>query len=150
MALTNAASHAWAVFLTAHAVLVEAVEARLVQAGLPSLAWYDVLWALERFGEGRCRMHELADLVVLSRSNLSRLVDRLVHARLVRRAPSEDDRRGAYAEITAEGRRLRRRMWESYAAAIEEVFGAHVTKAEADTLSRALERMLAARRADAP
>jgi DNA-binding MarR family transcriptional regulator len=144
MALGDSASHAWAAFLTAHAVLVEAVEARLAKAGLPPLSWYDVLWALERFGDGRSRMHELADLVVLSRSNLTRLVDRLEKARLVRRVPSEDDRRGAYAEITAEGRKLRRKMWPAYAAAIDELFGAHLTKAEAEAVGHALDKLLAA------
>src|SRR5580765_1390268 len=148
MALTESASHAWAVFLTAHAVLVEAVEARLAKAGLPPLAWYDVLWALERDGGSRRRMHELADLVVRSRSNLTRLVDRLEKARLVRRVPSEDDRRGAYAEITAEGRKLRRKMWPVYAAAIDEFFGAHLTKTDADTIARALRKVLAAVRRD--
>lgn len=147
MALGESASHAWAVFLTAHAVLVEAVETRLAKASLPPLEWYDVLWALERFGGGRRRMHELAELVVLSRSNLTRLVDRLEKAKLVRRVPSEEDRRGAYAEITAEGRKLRRRMWPVYAAAIDELFGAHLTKAETDGVGRALEKVLAAVRA---
>ena len=150
MALGQAASHAWAVFLTAHAVLVEAVEARLAKAGLPPLTWYDVLWALERNGGGRQRMHELADLIVLSRSNLTRLVDRLEKARLVRRVPSEDDRRGAYAEITAEGRKLRRRMWPVYAAAIEEVFGAHLTKAETEAIGRALDKLLVAEKKTSP
>ena len=71
MTQQDSARHAWAVFLTAHAMLVEAVEARLAKAVLPPLAWYDVLWALERAGDGRRRMHELADRVVLSRSNLT-------------------------------------------------------------------------------
>ena len=142
MTQQDSARHAWAVFLTAHAVLVEAVEARLAKAGLPPLAWYDLLWALERAGDGRRRMHDLADLVVLSRSNLTRLVDRLEKARLVRRVRSEDDRRGAYAEITAEGRKLRRKMWPVYAKAIDELFGAHLTKTDADTVARALRKIL--------
>jgi len=146
MAQQDSARHAWAVFLTAHAVLVDAVEARLAKAGLPPLAWYDLLWALERAGDGRQRMHELADLVVLSRSNLTRLVDRLEKARLVRRVRSEDDRRGAYAEITAEGRKLRRKMWPVYAVAIDELFGVHLTKAEAESVGRALRKVLAAAR----
>jgi DNA-binding MarR family transcriptional regulator len=140
------ASHAWALFLTAHAVLVEAVEARLAKADLPPLAWYDVLWALERLDGGRARMHELADRVVLSRSNLTRLVDRLEKARLVRRVRSEDDRRGAYAEITPEGRKLRRRMWPVYSTAIAELFGAHLTRAEAESVGRALRKVLDAAR----
>jgi DNA-binding MarR family transcriptional regulator len=142
MAQQDSARHAWAVFLTAHAVLVEAVEVRLAKAGLPPFSWYDLLWALERAGDGRRRMHELADLVVQSRSNLTRLVDRLEKARLVRRVPSEDDRRGAYAEITAEGRKLRRKMWPVYAKAIDELFGAHLTKTDADTVARALRKVL--------
>jgi len=148
MARQDSSRHAWAVFLTAHAVLVDAVEAWLAKAGLPPLAWYDLLWALERARDGRRRMHELADLVVLSRSNLTRLVDRLERARLVRRVPSEDDRRGAYAEITAEGRKLRRKMWPVYAAAIDELFGANLTKAEAESVGRALRKVLAAARGE--
>jgi len=148
MAPQDSARRAWAVFLTAHAVLVEAVEARLAKAGLPPLAWYDLLWALERAGNGRRRMHELADLVVLSRSNLTRLVDRLEQARLVRRVRSQDDRRGAYAEITAEGRKLRRKMWPVYAVAIDELFGVHLTRAEAESVGRALREVLAAARGE--
>lgn len=144
MALGEAASHAWAVFLTAHAVLVEAIEARLAAARLPPLAWYDVLWALERSDDGRRRMHALADTVVLSRSNLTRLVDRLEKAHVVRRVASEDDRRGAYAEITPEGRKLRRRMWPVYEAAIGELFAAHLKAQDAKALGKALERVLAA------
>ena len=49
-------SSAWALFLTAHAVLVEEIEVRLADAGLPQLAWYDVLWALERAGARRLRI----------------------------------------------------------------------------------------------
>ena len=76
--------HAWAVLLTAHATLVERIEAALVAAGVPALDWYDVLWELEK-ADGRLRMHDLARRVVLSRSNLSRLADRLEKAGLVAR-----------------------------------------------------------------
>lgn len=144
MAQRDKQTHAWAVFLTAHAVLAEAVEARLAKAKLPPLAWYDALWALERADNGRRRMHEMADMVVLSRSNLTRLVDRLEKAGLVRRVRSQDDGRGAYAEITAEGRKLQRRIWPVYAAAIDELFAAHLTGAEAQTMDRALRKTIAA------
>ena len=143
MAQRQTQRHAWAVFLTAHAVLVEAVEERLAKAKLPPLAWYDLLWALERAPDGRRRMHEIADLVVLSRSNLTRLVDRLEQGGLVRRVRSEEDRRGAFAEITTEGKKIRRRMWPVYAAAIDQLFAAHLSKAEAETIDRALRRTLA-------
>lgn len=136
----------WPAFLTAHAVLVGKVEERLKQAGLPELSWYDVLWALERSGPGRLRMHELADAVVISRSNLTRLVDRLEAERLVARERCLDDRRSAFAVLTPAGRRLRRRMWPVYAAAIEELFDRHLLPAERQALSGMLARLLAAAR----
>ncbi|HVY07329.1 MAG TPA: MarR family transcriptional regulator [Burkholderiales bacterium] len=142
--LESSKGSAWALFLTAHAVLVEQIELRLAAAQLPSLAWYDVLWALERAGDRRLRMSELADMTVITRSNLTRLVDRLEEAGLVERVRSKEDRRGAFAVVTAEGRALRKKMWPVYAAAIKELFEDHITEREAAQLREPLERMLAA------
>jgi MarR family len=64
----------------------------------------------------------LADAVVLSRSGLSRLVDRLEAAGLLRRAAVAGDRRGAYAEITGDGVRVLRRMWPVYSRCVAEHF----------------------------
>ena len=136
----------WALFLTAHAVLVEAIERRLARADLPPLAWYDLLWGLERSPGERLRMSELADKVVLSRSNLTRLVDRLEEAGLVARERSAEDRRGAYAVLTDAGREMRRRMWPVYQAGIRELFESHLSDAEAQTLSAVLRRVLTAAR----
>ena len=104
----------WALFLTAHSVLVGKMESVLKTANLPPLEWYDVLWALERAPGHRLRMHELAHLVVLSRSNLTRLVDRLEDARLVEREPSDDDKRGAYCVLKPAGSALGKKMWPVY------------------------------------
>lgn len=136
----------WALFLTAHAVLVDAIERRLAQAGLPQLGWYDLLWALERSPGQRLRMSELAEKVVLSRSNLTRMVDRLEEAGLVSRERSEDDRRGAYAVLTEAGREMRRRMWPVYEAGIRQLFEGRLNDAEAGTLSAVLRRLLTAAR----
>src|SRR5262245_16748195 len=142
----------WALFLTAHAVLIEKIEVRLTASGLPPLAWYDVLWALERAEGERRRMSELADRVVLSRSNLTRLVDRLEEAGFVARERSADDRRGAYAVLTASGRDVRRRMWPTYQAAIRELFENHLSDAEVAVLGAVLKRILSSadRRGTAP
>lgn len=145
--LESAKGSAWALWLTTHAVMMEKIELRLAATGLPLLAWYDVLWGLERAAEGRLRLGELAEKVVLSRSNLTRLVDRLEQAKLVARERSDEDRRGAYAVITAAGRALRKKMWPVYEAAIKEFFEAHLTEAEARSLSAILRRMLAELRA---
>jgi DNA-binding MarR family transcriptional regulator len=149
--LENTKGSVWALFLTAHAVMIEQVEARLARAGLPALAWYDVLWGLERAEGGRLRMHELAEKVVLSRSNLSRLVDRLEETGLVERERSAEDRRGAFAVLTEEGKVMRRKMWPVYEACIREYFGSVLSDEEAKVLAEVLRRMLsAARRQIAP
>jgi DNA-binding MarR family transcriptional regulator len=140
----------WALFLTTHAVLLERIETRLAQAELPPLAWYDVLWGLERAPEQRLRMSELAEKVVLSRSNLTRLADRLEEAGLLQRARSEEDRRGAYAVLTVEGKAMRRRMWPVYAEAIRQLFESQITDVQAQVMAEAFRGMLEATRGTAP
>lgn len=140
----GAAGAVWPVFLTAHAVLVERVEARLAEAGLPPLAWYDVLWALERAEGGRVRLSDLAERVVLSRSNMTRLIDRLEQAGLVGREPSEEDGRGSYAVLTPAGKAQRARMWPVYKAAISTLFESQLQAAEARVMNTVLRRILAA------
>src|ERR1700704_5115009 len=132
--------HAWAVLLTAHATLIEKIEAALAEAKLPPLAWYDVLWELEKAEGGKLRMHELARRVVLSRSNLTRLADRLEQARLIERADTERDRRGYDCVITRAGLAMRKKMWPAYKGQIERVFARHVTVEEARVIGDALAR----------
>jgi DNA-binding MarR family transcriptional regulator len=138
--------HAWALLLTAHAALVERIQATLAAAGLPALDWYDVLWELEK-ADGRLRMHDLARRVVLSRSNLSRLADRLEGAGLVAREDSAEDGRGYDLVLTRAGRTMRRKMWPVYEAEIERVFSRHVTLQEARAMGEALNRAVKALRA---
>jgi DNA-binding MarR family transcriptional regulator len=140
--LESAKGSVWALFLTTYAVLVEEIEVRLAAEELPPLGWYDVLWALERADEQRLRMNELATRVVLSRSNLTRLVDRLEQAGLVERQRSADDRRGAFAVLTAAGKAMRKRMWPVYQSAIRELFEEGITETEATAMGKALRRLL--------
>lgn len=139
-------SSSWPLLLTGHAVLTNLIERRLADAGLPALAWYDVLWALERAPRHRLRMHELADYVVLTRSNLTRLVDRLEAAGLLRREPDPGDKRGAFAVLEAVGLAMRKKMWGTYSVAIHELFDAHLSAQEQKALAGALRKVLAAAR----
>jgi DNA-binding MarR family transcriptional regulator len=142
----DAKGRAWALLLTAHARLLEAIEADLARAELPPLTWYDVLWELEKAQEGRLRMHELAHRIVLSRSNLTRLADRLEKARLIERLDSPEDGRGYHLALTRAGRAMRKRMWPVYAAAIERLFARHLTLEEARAMAEALARVVKAGR----
>ena len=97
---------AWRGMLRAHAELVRELDAELAREHEMPLSTYEVLLYLNDADEGRMRMSELADSVLLSRSGLTRLVDRLERDGLLRRERCESDARGLFAEITDEGRRV--------------------------------------------
>jgi DNA-binding MarR family transcriptional regulator len=96
---------AWHGFVRVHASITRALDAEMVGLhGLP-LSSYEVLLRLVGAPAGRMRMAELADSAMLSRSGLSRLVDRLEKDGLLRRVKCNEDARGWFAEITSAGRR---------------------------------------------
>jgi DNA-binding MarR family transcriptional regulator len=132
---------AWRALLTAHARAVGAIERDLAAAGLIPLTWYDVLVALSEAPGERLRLHELADRVVLSRSGLTRLLDRLEDAGLLCRQACPDDRRGAYAALTAEGTATLQRTWPAYAEGISTSFARHMSEEEADLMASVLQRV---------
>ena len=75
--MTDKQPDLWFSFVRAHRAMIRKIEAKLSEAGLPVYAWYDVLWGLESGENGTRRMHELADVLVIERYNLTRLMDRL-------------------------------------------------------------------------
>jgi len=95
---------AWRGFLRTHAAMSRELDAELIaEHGLP-LSSYEVLLFLADRPAGEMRMAELADSVLLSRSGLTRLVDRLEREGLVRRESCPGDARGLNAVITDAGR----------------------------------------------
>ena len=132
---------AWRAVLNTHARLTANAEAALADAGLPQLAWYDVLWALQRAPGKALRMGELADAVTISRSGLTRLVDRIEADGLLERRPSAADRRAIEVTITPEGAKLLRRMWPVYERVLREQFEAKLTAQEARALAKALAKV---------
>jgi DNA-binding MarR family transcriptional regulator len=137
---------AWRTFLNAHAAVIERTEQALAAAGLPPLSWYDALWPLHRAPARKLRMGELAaEVVTISRSGLTRLVDRLEAAGLVRREPSPNDRRGTVVAITREGSALLRRMWPVYAGEIQRSFVDVLDEPDAVALRETLVRVVDAR-----
>jgi DNA-binding MarR family transcriptional regulator len=133
---------AWRAFLNAHALATKRISRDLAEAGLPDLSWYDVLWTLHRAEGRRMRIRELADAVVVSSTGMTRFVDRLEAAGLVRREAVPGDRRGAYAVITKQGTDLLRRMWPIYARGISTYFAPAVQ--EGGDLRTALDGIAAA------
>jgi len=137
-------SSTWRLFLVAHVRLLDAIGTRLNEAGLPPLEWYDVLFTLKEAPDYRLRLSEVANRVLLSRSNLTRLVDRLEADGLLRRERCPRDRRGAYAVLTEAGLAMQEKMWAVYAEGIAESFAAHLSAEESQTMQRAFRRMLTA------
>jgi len=95
---------AWRGLLRVHAHLVGELDAELRAEHRLPLTSYEVLLTLANAEGGELRMSEIADSVLLSRSGLTRLVDRLEAEGLVERRACPTDRRGAYARLTPAGR----------------------------------------------
>jgi len=131
----------WRSFLRAHAQLVRTLEADLGEAREIPLATYDVLVQLAEAPEHRLRMTELADRVLLSRSGLTRLIDRLERDGLVRREPVVDDARGMYAVLTADGTNRLRSATQVHLPGIAEHFAKRFNRQELARLGQLLGRL---------
>ena len=108
--------------------------------GLP-LAWYDVLARLVEAEGRRLRMSELAERVMLSPSGLTRLVDRMCDAGLLRREPSKTDARGFYALLTDQGFETLRSATGTHLRGIRDHVLSHYTDAELDQIAAYLARL---------
>ena len=130
---------AWSTFLRAHARVVRELERELQADQDLALTDYDVLVQLAAAAERRLRMSELADRLLLSRSGVTRLVDRLVADGLVERVSCESDRRGQWAALTDAGHDRLRRAAPTHLRGVATHF---LDRLSADDLA-SLERMLA-------
>ncbi len=95
---------AWGPLLSVHAAMMRLLDTMLQTEHHISHGEFEVLLRLSWAADARMRIRDLADASVLTRSGMSRLVDRLVQAGLVAREPAAEDARGAYAVLTPAGR----------------------------------------------
>lgn len=117
---------AWRLLFATHALVSQRGERALTRAGLPGMVDYDVLFRLY-LADGRAlRMHELADLVVISRSGLTRLADRLEREGLIARRVCPLDRRGLELVLQPAGIEMLRKQWRVYSQVIAEAFAPNV------------------------
>ena len=133
---------AWRGFLHVHSELTQRLDAELrAEHDLP-LTSYEVLLFLNDSPEGALRMSELADRVLLSRSGLSRLVDRLQKRGLVARVDSPEDGRGCLAVITGAGRGLFADARHTHLAGVRRLFLEPLSAARRRELAGAWEELL--------
>ncbi|MDA0565524.1 MarR family transcriptional regulator [Streptomonospora sp. S1-112] len=99
-------AHRWCALTVLHDTIESRVERALQDGHGISTREYSVLVALSVRPEGKMRMSELSEVVVLSQSATTRLVNRLEGRGLLERSLCADDRRGIYTALTEDGRRL--------------------------------------------
>jgi len=132
---------AWRGLLRAHACLAKRLDATLEQAhGLPMTS-YEVLHHLEEANGGRMRMCDLADQAQLSRSGLTRLVDRLEREQLLERCSCQHDARGSYACLTDSGRERLQEARVTHLAVVREHFFSRFSEQELTVLADMWERI---------
>jgi DNA-binding MarR family transcriptional regulator len=133
---------AWVAFLQAHAIVTRRLEAELLAERNLSLADYDALVQLAVADDRRLRMSELAERVVLSRSGVSRLVDRLEAAGLVSRRACPTDARGSWAELTPAGLDRLRDAAPVHLRGVDAHFLSPIATGDREGLIRALEAVV--------
>lgn len=133
---------AWQAIRSTHLVVVERIELALAEAGLPALAWYDVLARLN-LSASPLRPKDLLCHVSVTKSGLTRLLDRIEKAGLIGRSYCDSDRRGTFVSITGEGRRTLSEMQPIRDRVFDEHLSSKLSPAEADAITELLGRVTA-------
>jgi DNA-binding MarR family transcriptional regulator len=133
---------AWRGLLRVHAALAKLLDAELASEHDLPLSSYEVLITLQSAPDRRCRMAELADRVLLSRSGMTRLVDRLERDGLLVRDTCSSDGRGCFAVLTEAGEELLARARPTHLDGVRERFLRHFSPEELATMASWWERVL--------
>jgi DNA-binding MarR family transcriptional regulator len=133
---------AWRGLLRVHAALAKALDAELAQAHDLPLSSYEVLITLQSAPGKKRRMAELADRVLLSRSGMTRLVDRLEREGLLERDTCTSDGRGCFAVLTPAGEDLLARARPTHLSGVRERFLRHFSQDELGEMAGWWERIV--------
>ena len=133
---------AWLAVLQLRSAVVEALEDDLEREHGTPLAFFEVLLQLTSAPEGRLKMQELAESVLISKSGITRLVDRMESAGLVERQACASDRRAIHAVATPAGRARLRNAIPTHVASLEQHFSRHLTAAELESLRAIMRKVL--------
>jgi DNA-binding MarR family transcriptional regulator len=128
----------WRAFLQAHARVTRRLDEELRAEHDLSLAEYDALLSIAEAPDRRIRMRQLADRVILSKSGVTRLIDRLVLDGLVQRDACLSDARGAVAVLTTAGLDRLRRASRTHLRGIDEHFLAALGDDDLSVIQRSM------------
>jgi DNA-binding MarR family transcriptional regulator len=141
--LDDVEMHAWRSLLRAHARLLARLDAELQASQGMSVTDYGVLVQLSEEEDGRIRMSELADRLLLSPSGLTRRLDGLVAAGLVERHRCPTDRRGAFAALTPAGRARLEAAAPDHVVQVRTHFVDRLSRKQLEILADALDKVSA-------
>ena len=127
----------WRVFLETALALIDILDAEMQSQRGITLGWYDVLVHLEDAPEG-LGMTELANRILFSKSGLTRVIDRMEAAGLVRRERPPEDRRVVRVLITPAGLDALNAARAVHRHGIQEHFASHLDPAKLEALAEAL------------
>lgn len=138
---SRARARAWRLFVETHGVVFgRLIDELRAEVGMP-MTWYDVMFHLQEAPAQRLRMHELTKAVVISKSGLTTLVDRMEKAGLLRRERPANDRRAIEVRLTDAGLRRFEAANAVHWRGIQEHFIAHLDESEGRLLARILDRL---------
>ena len=140
--LTELESRAWRGLLRAHRHLMVEMAAHLEADHQLDLSEYEVLLHLNEHPDNRIAMTELADLVLLTPSGVTRLVDRMVKRGLVERMPCPQDARRQHAVLTHAGRAMFVRAGRVHLAGIRALYLSKLTADEQEMLADVWDKVL--------
>ena len=118
---------AWRGIIFAHARIYHSVGQSLQEHSGITLPVIDVLARLHDAPDHRLRMQEIQDRSLFTYSGMTRLVDRIERAGLVRRESVPGDRRGVAVVLTDEGARIYGEAMARHRADVEREFGRRLT-----------------------
>jgi DNA-binding MarR family transcriptional regulator len=128
----------WRALLTAHTLLTDRLDEELRRETGLSLFEYSALLQLAEAPERRRRMSELAEGILLTRSGVTRLIDRLEREGLVERCACVSDGRGAEAVLTEAGLERLRGASRVHLRGVERYYLERVSPADQATIARVM------------
>jgi DNA-binding MarR family transcriptional regulator len=137
------ADQSWGWLLFAHAKVLNALEADLLEEHDLPLIWFDLLNRLRETPEQRMRMNDLKDASLFTKSGITRLIDRIEAAGFVTRVRSSQDRRGVYVEITRAGNDKINQVWPDHVASVWKNYGQFLDAGDMDAIETASRKILA-------
>jgi DNA-binding MarR family transcriptional regulator len=127
---------AWRQLLVCHARIIRLIEREFESLGLVSFTFYDILLHLRHAPNREMRFREINGEVVLSRSALSRCLDRMAAEGLVAKLDCQEDPRGLILQITPKGEAELKKAWPVYRNLVVKLFGRHFSEEELDFLTQ--------------